>query len=130
MTKFRLANPCQNKESKRKKYDKRDKRNANECTFHHTPLNWNVADPAKPLTSYSAQINCDITIWFEMVRARPCMTNTACNWCQKKEDKLNIMSFLWQCKLCMINHYSFQKKLPDLWVSFFLGRTVYMYVTS
>ena len=26
MTKFRLANPCQNKESKQKKYDKRDKR--------------------------------------------------------------------------------------------------------
>ena len=27
MTKFRLANPCQNKESKQKKHDKRDKRN-------------------------------------------------------------------------------------------------------
>ena len=26
MTKFRLANPCQNKESKQKKHDKRDKR--------------------------------------------------------------------------------------------------------
>ena len=31
MTKFRLANPCQNKESKQKKHDKRDKRNTNEC---------------------------------------------------------------------------------------------------
>ena len=29
MTKFRLANPCQNKEFKQKKHDKRDKRNAN-----------------------------------------------------------------------------------------------------
>ena len=27
---FRLANPCQNKESKQKKHDKRDKRNAND----------------------------------------------------------------------------------------------------
>ena len=34
MTKFRLANPCQNKESKQKKHDKRDKRNANECLFN------------------------------------------------------------------------------------------------
>ena len=31
MTKFRLANPCQNKESKQKKHDKRDTRNTNEC---------------------------------------------------------------------------------------------------
>ena len=30
MTKFRLANPCQNKESKQMKHDKRDKRNAND----------------------------------------------------------------------------------------------------
>ena len=35
-TKFRLANPCQNKESKRKKRDKRDKRNADECLFNKT----------------------------------------------------------------------------------------------
>ena len=34
MTKFRLANPCQNKESKHKKHDKRDKRYANECIFN------------------------------------------------------------------------------------------------
>ena len=32
-------------------------------SFHHSPLFWNVADPAKPLTSYSAQINVDINIW-------------------------------------------------------------------
>ena len=51
MTKVRLANPCQNKESKQKKHDKRDKRNANECRFNTS------------LYSYSAQINCDITIW-------------------------------------------------------------------
>ena len=36
MTKFRLANPCQNEESKQKKYDKRDKRNADECLFNTT----------------------------------------------------------------------------------------------
>ena len=34
MTKFRLANPYQNKESKQKKRDKRDKRNANEYLFN------------------------------------------------------------------------------------------------
>ena len=34
MTKFRLANPCQNKECKQKKHDKRDKINANECLFN------------------------------------------------------------------------------------------------
>ena len=34
MTKFRLANPCQNKESKQKKHDKREKTNANECLFN------------------------------------------------------------------------------------------------
>ena len=62
MTKFRLANPCQNKGSKHKKHDKRDKRNyANECLFNISFV-LNVADPVKPLTSYSAQINFDITI--------------------------------------------------------------------
>ena len=35
MTKFRLAYPCQNKESKQKKHDKRDKRNTNECLSTH-----------------------------------------------------------------------------------------------
>ena len=37
MTKFRLrvANPCQNKESKQKKHDKRDKRNADELFSKH-----------------------------------------------------------------------------------------------
>ena len=59
MTKFRLANPWQNKEQN--KYDRKDKRNANEC-LQHVPLLWNVADPVKPLNSYSAQINFDITI--------------------------------------------------------------------
>ena len=34
MTKFRLANPCQNEESNQKKRDKRNKRNANECLFN------------------------------------------------------------------------------------------------
>ena len=62
MTKFRLANPCQNKESKQKKHDKRDKINANECFFQHVSLFWNTADPVKPLNSYFAQINFDITI--------------------------------------------------------------------
>ena len=30
--------------------------------FQHVPLFWNGADPVKPLKSYSAQINVDITI--------------------------------------------------------------------
>ena len=63
MTKFRLANPCQNKESRQKKHDKRDKRNASLMNFQRVPFFWNVADPVKPLNSYSAQINFDITIW-------------------------------------------------------------------
>ena len=64
MTKFRLANPHQNKESKQKKQDKGDERNANECLFNASLCSsWNVADPIKPLNSYSAQINFDITIW-------------------------------------------------------------------
>ena len=50
MNNFRLANPCQNKESRRKKHDKRDKRNANDVFSTH-PLFWNVADPAKHLKS-------------------------------------------------------------------------------
>ena len=54
MTKFRLANPCQNKESKQKKHDKRDKRNAIEFR--------NVANLVMPFISYSAQINSDINI--------------------------------------------------------------------
>ena len=61
MAKFRLANPCQKKESKRKKHDKGDKRNTNECLLN-TPLVLNRADPVKPLNSYSAQIVFDITI--------------------------------------------------------------------
>ena len=32
-------------------------------SFQHIHLVWNVADPVKPLTAYSAQINFDITIW-------------------------------------------------------------------
>ena len=51
MTTFRLANPCQNKESKQKKHDKRDKRNANECLFNTS------------LCSETCAINFDITIW-------------------------------------------------------------------
>ena len=49
MTKFRLANPCQNKESKQKKHDKRDKRNTNKCLSTRYSHN-------------SAQIIFDITI--------------------------------------------------------------------
>ena len=48
MTKVRLVNPCQNKKSKQKEHDKRDKRNDVFST--------------RPLNSYSAQINFDITI--------------------------------------------------------------------
>ena len=49
-----------------------------------------MADPVKPLKSYSAQINFDITIWNGSWVAIY-MANTSCNWCQKKEDKLNIV---------------------------------------
>ena len=48
MTNFRLTNPCQNKESKQKKHDKGDKRNANECLFNTYILFSNVADPLSP----------------------------------------------------------------------------------
>ena len=58
MTKLRQANSCQNKESKPKKHDKRDNRNANECLFN-TSL---CSETWQPLNSYSAQINFDITI--------------------------------------------------------------------
>ena len=33
-----------------------------------------------------------LTSPFEMVRAWPCMDNTSCNWCQKKENKLNFVT--------------------------------------
>ena len=61
MTKFKLANPCQNKESKQKKHDKRDKRNTNEC-LSTRPFVLNRGRPVKPLNSHSAQIIFDITI--------------------------------------------------------------------
>ena len=32
-------------------------------SVQHVPLFWNVADPIKPLNSYSAQINSAIIIW-------------------------------------------------------------------
>ena len=90
MTKFRLANPCQNKESKQKKHDKRDKRNANECLFNtslcsetwQTPLS-----PEIPILRKSI-----LTSSFEMVHAWSCMANTSYNWCQKKEDKLKFVT--------------------------------------
>ena len=87
MTKFRLANPCQNKESKNKKHDKRDKRNANECLFNTSLCSetWQT-----PLSPYPPILRKSIlTSQFEMVRVRPCMANTACIWYQKKENKLN-----------------------------------------
>ena len=63
MTKFRLANPYQNKESKQKKHDKRDKRNANEGLFNTSLCSETLQTLVKPLNSYSAQISFDITIW-------------------------------------------------------------------
>ena len=48
MTKFRLANPCQNKESKQKKHDKRDKRNANECLFNTSLCSKTWQTPLSP----------------------------------------------------------------------------------
>ena len=48
MTKFRLANPCQNEESKQKKHDKRDKRNDNECLFNTTHCSETWQTPLSP----------------------------------------------------------------------------------
>ena len=49
MTKFRLANPCQNKESKQKKHDKRDNRNyANECLFNTSLCSETWQTPLSP----------------------------------------------------------------------------------
>ena len=62
MTKLRLANPCQNKESKQKKNMTKETKEMLIVSFQHIPLFWNVTDPVKPLTSYSAQISFDITI--------------------------------------------------------------------
>ena len=48
MTTFRLANPCQNKESMQKKHDKRDKRNANEGHFNTFPCSETWQTPLSP----------------------------------------------------------------------------------
>ena len=56
MTKFKLANPCQNKESKQKKHDDIEPKEIPMNVFQHVPLFWIVADPVKPLNSHSAQI--------------------------------------------------------------------------
>ena len=64
MTKFRLGNPCQNKESKQKQHDTETKKKCQWMSFQHVPfMFWNVADPVKPLNSYCAQINFDINVW-------------------------------------------------------------------
>ena len=86
MTKSRLAYPCQNKESKQKKHDKRDERNANECLFN-TSLCSEMWQTPFPMPRKSI-----LTSPFEMVHARPCMANRSCNWCQKKEHKLNFVT--------------------------------------
>ena len=61
MTKYRLANPCQNKESKQNKHDKRDKEMLMNV-FSTRPFVLKRGRPVKPLKSYSAEINFDITI--------------------------------------------------------------------
>ena len=45
---FRLANPCQNKESKQKKHDKRDQRNANERLFNTSLCSETWQTPLSP----------------------------------------------------------------------------------
>ena len=69
MTKFRLANPCQNKESKHKKHDKRDKRNANECLFNTSLYSetWQTSRFSF-LISYSAHDQLLTSHYIEMVR--------------------------------------------------------------
>ena len=61
MTKFRLANSCQNKTSKQKKQTKETKEMLMNV-FSTRPFVLNLADPVKPLNSHSAQIIFDITI--------------------------------------------------------------------
>ena len=118
MTKFRLANPCQNKESKQKKHDKR---NANECLFN-TPLCYEMwQSPISPYPLFCANQFWHHNLkWFWFVFA---MHGQYILYLVSKErgwtEFCNNVTFLW------INHYSFQKKLICLWVSFFLGRTVY-----
>ena len=65
MTKFRLANPCQNEESNQKKHDKDHQQEiaVYECLFNVSLYSETWPDPIKPLNSYSAQINSDIIIW-------------------------------------------------------------------
>ena len=48
MSKFRLANPCQNEESKQEKHDKRNKRNANECPFNTSLCSETWQTPLSP----------------------------------------------------------------------------------
>ena len=60
MTKFRLANPCQNKESKQNMTKETKEMLMN--VFSTRPFVLKCGRPRKSLNSYSAQINFDITI--------------------------------------------------------------------
>ena len=48
MTKFRLANPCENKESKQNKHNERDTRNANEYLFNTSLCSETWQTPLSP----------------------------------------------------------------------------------
>ena len=73
MAKSRVANPCQNKESREKKHDKRDKRNANEILFKtslysetwQTPLS-----PEYPILRKSTLTSIYLK-WFVLSHALP-----------------------------------------------------------
>ena len=86
--------------------------------IEHVPLFWNGADPVKPLNSYSAQINFDITIWNGSCLG---MANTSCNWCQKKEDKLNFVTM----STFSDNSLQFWEKLTWFMGFLFSGTSLY-----
>ena len=58
--------------------------------LQHIPLCWNMADPIKPLPSYSAQINFDITIWNGLCSVMHGQYMYLVSL--KKEDKLNCVN--------------------------------------
>ena len=98
----------------------RDKRNANECLFNTSDLFWNVADPVKPLTSYSAQIKFDITIWNGSYSAMHWPIHLVSGVKRKRKNWI-----LYQYKLFGKHHYHFSEKLTWFMGFLFSGRTVY-----
>ena len=120
MTKLRLANPCQNKESKQKKHDKRDiLDNINECLSEHVPLFWKASGRPRYALKFPFCARSFLTSPFEMVSACSCMANTSCNWCQKERGYYWIIATR-ECK--PLSDKSILKNWQlNLWVSFICG---------